>query len=408
MTAATGMAGLEARRLTAGGVPVRYFAGGSGEPLLLLHGLGGSAANWVELLPALVERFRVLALDLPGHAGSAPLRRGAGMTDFAAVAADVLEAEGVSGRARRRALVRRARRAAARAAAAGARPRAAAGRAGGHRLRDAVRAGGRARDRDASGPAAGSLRCGSGTRSAPGTGARSSGRGSSSDADALSAGATHGLLAGIREHTGREGRRARDGRRRSAGRISTPSAAPSSCSGGARRAAAARRRVRVRPPAAREAPDRRRLRPSRSRRAAGGVDRRARGARACEERGVTSVTLRPLREDEFDDWNEAHTRRYADGMVEFAGLAREAAERKAAADVALRAARRARDRGPPVLGDRGREGGSSARSSSASGRARRGSTTSSSTRRSAGAASDGRRCSRSRKRSGSSASRASG
>jgi GNAT superfamily N-acetyltransferase len=49
---------------------------------------------------------------------------------------------------------------------------------------------------------------------------------------------------------------------------------------------------------------------------------------------VTAIILRPLREDEFDAWNVAHTRRYADGMVEFAGLEREAAERKAAADVA--------------------------------------------------------------------------
>jgi ribosomal protein S18 acetylase RimI-like enzyme len=49
---------------------------------------------------------------------------------------------------------------------------------------------------------------------------------------------------------------------------------------------------------------------------------------------VTATTLRPLREDEFDAWNAAHTHRYADGMVEFAGLTREAAERKAAADVA--------------------------------------------------------------------------
>ena len=48
---------------------------------------------------------------------------------------------------------------------------------------------------------------------------------------------------------------------------------------------------------------------------------------------MTSVILRPLRGDEFDDWNDAHTRRYADGMVEHAGLEREAAERKAAADV---------------------------------------------------------------------------
>jgi ribosomal protein S18 acetylase RimI-like enzyme len=49
---------------------------------------------------------------------------------------------------------------------------------------------------------------------------------------------------------------------------------------------------------------------------------------------MTSVTLRPLREDEFDEWADAHTRRYADGMVEQAGLEREAAERKAASDVA--------------------------------------------------------------------------
>jgi pimeloyl-ACP methyl ester carboxylesterase len=88
MTAATG---LEPRTLGT----LRYHVGGSGEPLLLLHGLGGSAANWNELVPALVERFRVVAVDFPGHAGSGTLPRGAGMSDFAAFAADVLAAEDV-------------------------------------------------------------------------------------------------------------------------------------------------------------------------------------------------------------------------------------------------------------------------------------------------------------------------
>jgi (E)-2-((N-methylformamido)methylene)succinate hydrolase len=97
MTAATAMSALEPRTLVRAAGPVRYFAGGSGDPLLLLHGLGGSAANWVELLPALVARCRVVALDLPGHAGSAPLPRGAGVTDFAAVAAELLEAEDAAG-----------------------------------------------------------------------------------------------------------------------------------------------------------------------------------------------------------------------------------------------------------------------------------------------------------------------
>lgn len=86
MTAATG---LETR--TAGSV--RYHVGGKGEPLLLLHGLAGSTRNWVELLPDLVQRYRVLAVDLPGHAGSGRLPRGAPTADFAAAAAAVLEAE---------------------------------------------------------------------------------------------------------------------------------------------------------------------------------------------------------------------------------------------------------------------------------------------------------------------------
>jgi GNAT superfamily N-acetyltransferase len=49
---------------------------------------------------------------------------------------------------------------------------------------------------------------------------------------------------------------------------------------------------------------------------------------------VASVTLRPLREDEFDGWSERHARGYAEGMVAFADLSRQDAEAKAARDVA--------------------------------------------------------------------------
>lgn len=86
-------ANLEPRE--AGGV--RYGAGGEGRPLLLLHGLAGSSANWCELLPDLTARYRVLAVELPGHAGSAPLPRGATTADFAGSVAGVLDAEGVEG-----------------------------------------------------------------------------------------------------------------------------------------------------------------------------------------------------------------------------------------------------------------------------------------------------------------------
>ena len=89
MTAAMG---LETRLLGT----LRYRVGGAGEPLLLVHGLSGSSGNWIELLPELVTRYRVLALELPGHSGSGPLPRGATTADFAAAAAAVLDHEGHS------------------------------------------------------------------------------------------------------------------------------------------------------------------------------------------------------------------------------------------------------------------------------------------------------------------------
>ena len=42
--------------------------------VLLLHGLGACADDWRMQVPALVARYRVLAVDLPGHRHSAPER----------------------------------------------------------------------------------------------------------------------------------------------------------------------------------------------------------------------------------------------------------------------------------------------------------------------------------------------
>ena len=55
------------------GVRLRWFVGGEGPSLLLLHGLGGAASNWIELAPELARENRVIAVDLPGHGGSSPL-----------------------------------------------------------------------------------------------------------------------------------------------------------------------------------------------------------------------------------------------------------------------------------------------------------------------------------------------
>jgi pimeloyl-ACP methyl ester carboxylesterase len=49
------------------GGPVHYADfGGSGRPIVLVHGLGGSHLNWLAVAPRLAERGRVFALDLAG------------------------------------------------------------------------------------------------------------------------------------------------------------------------------------------------------------------------------------------------------------------------------------------------------------------------------------------------------
>jgi len=87
--------GLEERFVEIKGVRMRYFVGGEGPPLILVHGLGGAAANWTELVPLLAKRHRVLVPDLPGHGGSTALPAVAGLEPFADRVALVAEREGM-------------------------------------------------------------------------------------------------------------------------------------------------------------------------------------------------------------------------------------------------------------------------------------------------------------------------
>jgi pimeloyl-ACP methyl ester carboxylesterase len=51
-----------------------FHRGGSGTPLVLIHGFTDTWRTWDLLLPALEQRHEVLAPTLPGHAGGAPLQ----------------------------------------------------------------------------------------------------------------------------------------------------------------------------------------------------------------------------------------------------------------------------------------------------------------------------------------------
>ena len=221
----------------------------------------------------------MIAVDLPGHAGSATAPRGTSMGDFAAVAAAVLEAEVERPGARRRPLLRRARRAAARAS----RPELVRGLllvspAG---IRTTTRVDAVARpglDDGAPGPL-GRAVCATATPAVSGIGGRSSARGSSRMRARSRERATHGLLGAQREHTDTKTAARAMNRRRSAPRPRRGRVPGRRPLGRARPAVAARRRLRVHAPARRQAACRRRLRPPRDRREAGGLPGRARGAR---------------------------------------------------------------------------------------------------------------------------------
>src|SRR5437588_5645862 len=61
----------DSRTVTVDGVNLHYLCGGSGSPLVLVHGLGSSAAvEFYYNLEPLVAHHRVVAIDLPGFGQS--------------------------------------------------------------------------------------------------------------------------------------------------------------------------------------------------------------------------------------------------------------------------------------------------------------------------------------------------
>jgi pimeloyl-ACP methyl ester carboxylesterase len=58
------------------GVRLHYVIGGKGEPVVLLHGWPKTWYKWRKVMPALAERYTVIAPDLPGLGDSSPSRTG--------------------------------------------------------------------------------------------------------------------------------------------------------------------------------------------------------------------------------------------------------------------------------------------------------------------------------------------
>jgi pimeloyl-[acyl-carrier protein] methyl ester esterase len=59
---------------------------GQGPDVVLLHGWGMHSGVWEDLVEALLDRYRVTILDLPGHGRSRGVRRGPTLADLSAAA----------------------------------------------------------------------------------------------------------------------------------------------------------------------------------------------------------------------------------------------------------------------------------------------------------------------------------
>lgn len=66
------LAGLSTRTATVDGLTLHYYDGGptNGETLLMIHGFGANRDNWLRLARHFTDRYRVIALDLPGFGDS--------------------------------------------------------------------------------------------------------------------------------------------------------------------------------------------------------------------------------------------------------------------------------------------------------------------------------------------------
>lgn len=74
------------------GERLAYRVAGSGETLLLVHGMAGSSETWRHVIPALSGQYRVLAPDLPGHGASSKPRGDYSLGAYAATLRDLLKA----------------------------------------------------------------------------------------------------------------------------------------------------------------------------------------------------------------------------------------------------------------------------------------------------------------------------
>jgi pimeloyl-ACP methyl ester carboxylesterase len=86
---------ITAHDLEVDGVKLHYMIAGHGTPLILLHGYAETSLMWKPIIPALAERFMVIAPDLPGIGDSGVPANGLDMKTAAIRIHDLAKSLGV-------------------------------------------------------------------------------------------------------------------------------------------------------------------------------------------------------------------------------------------------------------------------------------------------------------------------
>src|SRR5258708_33584799 len=85
--------GFETRKVQTSGATIHAVRGGSGPPLLLIHGYPQTPAEWHKMAPALAKRFTVVMTDLRGYGDSSKPADGENHANYSkrAMALDQIE-----------------------------------------------------------------------------------------------------------------------------------------------------------------------------------------------------------------------------------------------------------------------------------------------------------------------------
>jgi len=89
------MLGGEVKYYMAGTVKTRCLEAGDGEPLILLHGMGGHAETYIRNVVSLSRRFHVYAIDFVGHGFSDKPDLAYNIPDFVNHVRDFMQAVGI-------------------------------------------------------------------------------------------------------------------------------------------------------------------------------------------------------------------------------------------------------------------------------------------------------------------------